>query len=120
MNRRDFLRLCVHGDERALELSCEHLYMAFVDAESAAAPVAEDGLGDPPWDGEPPTEIARPTTDEIFDGLARRLAKADVLRLVGTEWLSDAAFRARVKGVVEAYRERGGRVERSGSVGVAS
>jgi hypothetical protein len=120
MKRRDFLRLRVRGDERVLELSCERLYMAYVDAESAAATGPRDGPADLPWAGEPPTEIGLQTTTEVFAELDRRLAVADALYMVATDWLSDAGFRARVERAVEAFRRRGGRVERSGQATAAS
>lgn len=103
-----------------LELSCEQLYMACVDSESSTTLGSAEGPTDPPWDGEPTTEIAKPATEDIFADLARRLADADVLRVIGTEWLSGAAFGGRVDALLDAYRERGGRVELSGSVVVDS
>lgn len=49
MNRRAFLRLTVRGRERVLDLSCERLYMRWVDARMGGAVDAAglDALGGP-------------------------------------------------------------------------
>ena len=121
MNRRDFLLLSTKGNKRVLELSCERLYMRYVDAQSGAGrqqsgadrgeePVQVDA--DPQsWDGEPPTEIETPTVGEIFEELDRELSNADVLRVLDRDWLAGGEFRREVEARVEAFRHRGGRVE---------
>jgi hypothetical protein len=119
MNRRDFLRLRTRGDERELELSCERLYMAYVDAESGARG-ASGAAAEAPWEGEPPTEIDTPTTDDVFRELERRLAAVDRLRVTGTEWLAGASLRGRLEHVINAFRARGGRVDMPDSAGVSS
>jgi hypothetical protein len=116
MNRRDFLRMWVKDDEHVLELSCERLYMRYVDAESSAGGEATVASS---WDGEPPTEIVTQSIDELFAELDRRLAAADTMRLLGTEWLRDPGFRVRVDRSVETFRVRGGHVEVSDSAATA-
>ena len=118
MDRRDFLLLKTKGRERVLELSCERLYMRWADARSGAGgPAAATGAegregGDPQtWEGEPPTEIVTMTTTDLFGELERELARADVLRVRGRDWLSDLDFRHDVESRVKAFRDRGGRVE---------
>ncbi len=76
MNRRDFLLFSTKGNKRVLDLSCEHLYMRYVDARSPAGRREEQGQvdadspGDPQsWDGEPPTEIEKQTAGELFEEL---------------------------------------------------
>jgi len=66
MNRRDFLFLKVSG--RDLVLSCEALYMRFLDARA---------------DGSMPS---------LFQSLAADLERTNEVRLTDTSWLSDAAF----------------------------
>ncbi len=112
MNRRDFLTLSTSGGERILELSCERLYMRYVDARSGVG----RSSGEPapelkPWEGEPPTAIKTPTTSELFEELERELAGADVLRVLERDWLTGEEFGREVEAHVEAFRRRGGRVE---------
>lgn len=112
MNRRAFLRLTVRGKERALELSCERLYMRWVDARTGAS-----GAGDLPepfdtsWEGEPPLEVVVPSTGQLMAELDARLSTAHVLRVTGREWLASEDFRHEVESRIEAFRRRGGRVE---------
>src|SRR5262249_27523327 len=70
----------------ALELSCEQLYMRFVDAEA-------DG-----------------TTARLFDVLAQDLGETRVVRLRDTSWLARDDFKVRVDDVLAAFVARGGRV----------
>lgn len=112
MNRRAFLTLKTKGRERAIELSCERLYMRWSDARSrAGAGVGTADTHEPSWTGEPPSELVTETIDDLLGELDRALAGADALRITGETWLSDPAFRAEVDSRVEAFRLRGGRVE---------
>jgi len=121
MNRREFLRLTVRGRERVLELSCERLYVRWIDAQAGAAfgddladmegMEDEVALFDATWDGEPPLDVIVPTTDELFDELERRLRSVQVLRVTGREWLAGEDFGREVESRIEAFRRRGGRVE---------
>jgi hypothetical protein len=63
------------------------------------------------WEGEPPTEIVTITTTELLAELERELARADVLRVLDRDWLSDRDFRRDVESRIESFRDRGGRVE---------
>ena len=112
MDRRAFLRLTVRGRERTLDLSCERLYMRWVDAEAAASrpdlPCEPAGA---PWEGEPPLEVAVCSTGQLLEELEDRLASAHVLRVRGREWLASGDFRRAVESRIEAFRRRGGRVE---------
>jgi hypothetical protein len=85
MNRRDFLLLRAEG--RATTLSCEALFMRFLDAQN-------DG-----------------TTDQLFANLTRDLDQVDSVALVDRAWLSRDDLRVRVDDVLDAFRRRGGRVE---------
>lgn len=114
MNRRAFLRLTVRGKERTLELSCERLYMQWVDARAGdgiTGQERETGAGTGAWDGEPPLDVVVPTTEQLFAELERRLVDVQVLAVRGREWLASEDFRREVESRIEAFRRRGGRVE---------
>lgn len=85
MNRRDFLLLRRAAD-REVELSCERLYMRYVDAESEG------------------------TTDALFASLTGALIKNRSVRLVQTSWLSSPELRRRLDDCLSAFRAAGGRV----------
>ena len=112
MNRRAFLLLKTRGRERVLELSCERLFMRWADARSraGAAVAAEPGVHGV-WEGEPPSDLMTQSVEAILAELDGALAEADVVRLSDREWLSDCAFRDEVERRLDAFRERGGRVE---------
>lgn len=95
-----------------MELSCERLYMRWADARSrAGARVGAAEAEEAGWSGEPSSELLTETVDDLLSEIDRALAEADSLRITGGAWLSDPAFRAEVESRIEAFRERGGRVE---------
>jgi hypothetical protein len=110
MNRRDLLLFRTDGRTKTVELSCERLYMLYVDSRPTAGleipHVLEGEAG-----GEPPARFDTRTTRQLFDDLARDLREADVLRVTHTEWLADEGFRREVNALAGAVRSRGGRVE---------
>ena len=79
MNRRAFLTL---RRDRSAELSCEQLYMRYVDAE------------------------AEGTTSELFNRLSRDLSGAGIVRLVDTEWLVCEELKKRLDAVLPRDSER--------------
>ena len=83
IDRRDFLAL--RAGQPAV-LSCERLYMRFLDAQS-------DG-----------------TTSQLFDQLAADLRGATVVQLTETAWLSRAELRAHLESVLARFKAAGGRV----------
>lgn len=89
MTRRDFMTLRVDGAERVLELSCEQLYMRFVDAR------------------------VRGATEPLFARLERRMREARALRLRDVAWLTDGELRAGLDPVIASFEQRGGRVSRA-------
>lgn len=111
IDRRAFLTFRTRGSESVLELWCEHLFMRWVDAQSAASRSGEAIVEMSPWEGEPPTEFQTATTLAILEELEARLSAADLLRVRNPEWLSDAGFRGEVEERIERFRRRGGRVE---------
>ena len=86
MNRRDFLLLRADRDRRTMALSCERLYMRYVDAE---------------LDG---------STGPFFAAIDRELRDVDVVRLTDTAWLARHDIKERLERVLDAFRARGGRV----------
>ena len=108
MKRRDLLLCRTHAGEKVFELACERLYMRYLDTRrpSPSATTLDDY-----WLGEPEPHLASATTRDLVDGLRRDLAGADVLRVVGQQWLTDADLRRVVDALVAAVRATGGRVE---------
>ncbi len=110
MDRRAFLRLSVKGRKRVLDLSCERLYMRYVDAQSAVG--SPERVGEAPvWEGEPPTAIEAETVAGLFDDFARNLEEVDILRMRDRQWLGEADLRREVETRVEAFRRGGGVVK---------
>ena len=87
VNRRDFLLLRTGRESGQAILSCELLYMRYVDAR------------------------AQGTTAELFARLARDLEDVTRVRLIKTSWLSDDDLKRELDVVFDAFRERGGRIE---------
>jgi len=89
MNRRDFLLLRTDANRASVTLSCEQLYMRYVDAE---------------LDG---------SESALFADLDRDLRDATTLRLTDTAWLARRDLKLQLDAVIIAFRKRGGRVEAS-------
>jgi len=87
VNRRDFLLLRTPRDVRTVTLSCEQLYMRFVDAE------------------------LNESVPALFEELARELQSASSVRLTGKAWLARPDLKRRLDTVLRAFRSRGGVVE---------
>ena len=85
MNRRDFLLLRTDG--AAVTLSCERLYMRFLDSQ---------------MDG---------TTAQLFENLASDLRRVKAVRLIDPSWLSRDELRSQLEPILEAFEKRGGRLE---------
>ena len=86
MNRRDFI-LLGRGRTRTLEVSCERLYMTFVEARMNGS------------------------TAPLLARLAKQSARARRMRLQETTWLAREDFRAALQPVLDAFESRGGTVE---------
>jgi hypothetical protein len=86
MKRRDFLLLKVTPRTHAVVLSCEELYMRYLDSHLDNS------------------------TAELFDRLRAELREADTLQLADTTWFADAEFKQTLGRVLEAYRAAGGHV----------
>ena len=83
MNRREFL---FARRKDTLELSCEQLYMRYVDST---------------LDG---------TTSRLFESIEQSLATVRTLHLTDAAWLKCEELRP-MNSILAAFRERGGRVE---------
>ena len=84
VNRRDFLAL---RTDQAAVLSCERLYMRYLDAQ---------------MDG---------TAPQVFDHLAGDLRGVRVVKLTKRSWLSRADLKAQLDRVLDAFKARGGRID---------
>jgi hypothetical protein len=89
VNRRDFLLLKVRPGTRVLVLSCEEMYMRFLDSQ-----IDE-------------------TTPDLFERLRAELWRTERVELAGEMWLTDEAFRAAMSPLLDAFRARGGRIIRT-------
>jgi hypothetical protein len=90
MQRRDFLLLRTGGGAgRPAVLSCERLYMRYVDAQ------AEGRTDD---------------LDDLFNWLARDPDRVKAVRLTDTSWLSCEELHSRLDLILDQFRARGGRV----------
>ena len=86
VDRRDFLLMRINRTE-AVVLSCEQLYMRYVDARA-------DG-----------------TIDRLFEMLRAELRDVKRLRLIKTSWLADEGLSRELDRVLGAFKGDGGRVE---------
>ena len=87
IDRRQFLTMRRSGDTAFLELSCEALYMRFVDARLSG------------------------TTDSLRSHLEAQLAGARRLRLIESRWLACEELRSQLDPLLEAFRARNGQVD---------
>ena len=85
MDRRDFLLLRIARDDVA-ELSCERLFMRYVDG------------------------IAEGNPTRVFDVLADDLKRARAVRLTDVSWLARSDLRARLEAVLGEFTARGGKI----------
>ena len=86
VDRRDFLLMRINRTD-AVVLSCEQLYMRYVDA------------------------IADAATAPLFDALEAELRGVKTIRLIKTSWLADEGLRRELDRVLSAFKGGGGRVE---------
>ena len=106
MNRRDFLLLRKEGEKQIAELSCEKLYMHFVDSHGADKFGAnESGISEDAewWSGEPSVVIATQNQKALFDGIAGDIADADVLLVKGRQWLVEGEFSTLVENLLQQF-----------------
>jgi len=87
VNRRDFLLMRTGRDTDPVILSCEQLYMRYVDARAHGA------------------------TASLFARLLDELHGVKRVRLIKTSWLADKDLEAELDAVFESFRREGGRIE---------
>jgi len=87
VTRRDFLFLKAGAASHPATLSCETLYMRFLDSQ---------------LDG---------STERLFAQLADDLRHVDAVTLTDRSWLTDAALSEQLETVFDDFRKRGGRID---------
>jgi hypothetical protein len=87
VNRRDFLLMRSGREADPVILSCEQLYMRYVDAR------------------------ANDTTASLFARLLEELHGVKRVRLIKTSWLADKELETQLDAVFESFRRDGGRIE---------
>jgi hypothetical protein len=116
MNRRDFLLLRRVPSSRIVELSCQQLYMRYLDSRVTGDRRDVDANTTPdPWGGEPQPVFEERTFADVLRSIEDGLRDADVVRLNERAWLACEDVRKGLDGVLETFRARGGRVELEGS-----
>ena len=112
MNRRDFLFFRTQDRQRIVELSCECLYMQYLDVQLTWGlrqdPVAPD---DQAWGGEPTAVFEARSVEQLFGEIERDLDRADVLRISDPEWLATEPLGRHVEALIASFSARGGKVE---------
>ncbi len=112
VRRRDVLLLRTGETSRCMELSCQALYMQYVDLERTHGAEAPDQASyEEPWLGEPPAVTVPRTLRALFDTLARELEDVDLLRVLDCTWIVDETLTRELKQLVSTVVTRGGRVE---------
>lgn len=116
LDRRNFLRLATRGRERVLDVSCERLYVRWVDAPVAARPatLVDEAAGWSEEPGEPALRTVVQTREELLGQLDAGLAGAHSVRLNEPEWLAHADLSREVYARIARFRSRGGRVGSAG------
>jgi hypothetical protein len=87
VNRRDFLLMRSGREADPVILSCEQLYMRYVDARANGA------------------------TASLFARLLEELHGVKRVRLIKTSWLADKELGTQLDAVFESFRRDGGRIE---------
>ena len=77
MNRRDFLLLRTDGPSREAVLSCERLYMRYLDSQMEGR------------------------TAEFFASLSDEIRRVDALRLSDASWLASRELKERLDNILE-------------------
>jgi len=112
MNRREFLFFRTAGREQVVELSCESLYMQYLDVQLTWR-LREDPIPseDQAWGGEPSAMFEARSAEQLFGEIERDLSRADVLRILEPQWLATEPLGRHVETLIASFRARGGKVE---------
>lgn len=109
MNRRELLLLRPTPRARVFDLPCERLVMQYVDAQGS-----DDALtpaGPEAWLGEPEARYDVASVADLLAGLESGLDTAEVVHVIGREWLAHDELRRAVDRLLTAFVARGGRVD---------
>ena len=116
MNRRDFLLLRRAPSSRIVELSCQQLYVRYLDTKitGGAGDRQEADAAPHAWGGEPAPVFEERTFADVLRSIEDGLRDADVVRLNESAWLACEDVKLGLDRVLDAFRARGGRVEPDG------
>ena len=86
---------------------------ALFESDPFGKPGAEPTEGDAPdrWGGEPAAVLDRRTPSQLFEQIALDLQEADVVRLVGAEWIKEGELSDGLDRVIGEFKARGGKVQ---------
>jgi hypothetical protein len=120
VNRRDFLLLRRVPASRIVDLSCQQLYMRYLDTQvTGERRDADADTTTDPWGGEPPPVFDERTFADVLHAIEDGLRDADVVRLNESAWLACDEVTRGLDGALAAFRTRGGRVEiRNSELGI--
>jgi hypothetical protein len=110
MTRREFVLVRTVAARRVADLSCERLYMRFLDAQ-VGGPFTPDDAIESEGESERAPRMDAGSTARLFAGLAEALREADVVRLTDRAWLASEEFGSDLERVLAAFRARGGVVQ---------
>lgn len=112
MNRREFLFFRTQDRQRIVELSCECLYMQYLDVQLTWGPRQEPTpFDDQVWGGEPTAVFEARSAEQLFGEIEQDLDRADVLRISNPEWLTTEPLGRHVQALIDSFSARGGKVE---------
>jgi hypothetical protein len=110
VHRRDFLLLRQPAAPRVIEISCERLHMSYLELQAATN---QDTRADEELSfEEPPSVLPRREIDEWLGDLEAQLSGAEIIKVVGEEWLQPEALRVRVDALLASLSRRGVLIQR--------
>lgn len=114
MNRRNFIFLTKNSNRQVVELSCETLYMHYMDiltANSIRESRTSAMRGDDWLPGEFPEPLSTYGIENYFSDLQSQLSGYKKLRLLDSSWIIAGLFKDKIDALLHAYRELGGELE---------
>lgn len=114
MNRRNFIFLTKNSNRQVVELSCETLYMHYMDiltANSIRESTTSAMRGDEWLSGEFPESQTTYGIEDYFSDLQSQLSGYKKLRLLDSNWIIAGHFKDKIDALLHAYRELGGELE---------
>lgn len=115
VNRREFIFFKNRSNgKEVIELSCETLYMQFMDIETAGSIFEEEtkSINENSWlSDEPPVQLTINSTDDFFDDLQAQLSGCKKLRLLDSSWIVVGKFKEKIEYLLYVYETSGGEIE---------